>query len=89
MKKAQSEYTNLLDGPQRNTYGGHLVFQNETKDTPSQACVMMNITYHANLRTQPLIRFTLEGYVNWKISKHYFMTDKETPMMAILFFKMT
>ena len=69
---------------EKNTSGGHLVFQNEAKNNHRQAFVMMNISY--KFENSVYNTFWSSG-ANRKISANCFMTDKEMTVAAIFFFK--
>ena len=72
-------------GHGKNVRGDHLLFQNEAKNSPRQAFVMMNVS--CKLENCVYYTFCSTGG-NEKISAHCIMTDNETPLAAIFFFKL-
>ena len=62
----------------KNSCSGHLVFQNEAKNIPSQHFVMGNIS--CEFGSLPMIPFALEG------QQKSLLKVKKTPVAAISFF---
>ena len=73
--------TKVLAESGKNAHGGHLVFQNEAKNIPSQDFVMGNISCEFQISTYN----TLCSRGPTKVLAE---SEKKMPMAAILFFKM-